>query len=532
MSDRTWQDIAAEAQRYRDDSIARVQPAVPKVPNELPLNVTHIPREVLEKEEIKVTESLPDHLLAQIAQRNWKAEDVTRAFLRRAGVAQALTNCIIELLPETAIAKAKYLDKYLSDHGTTIGPLHGLPISVKEHIGFKDLRLSTGFVSWWDRKGKEDALVLKILEDAGAVFFARTSEPQALMHLETSNNLYGETVNPFNRKLTCGGSSGGEGALLGIRGSCLGLGTDIGGSVRSPAANCGVYGFKPSTYRIPVKGLVSTKQGCEQIVSVQGPLSTSLNGLKLFLKTVIAAEPWREEPSLIPLRWRDDENYFPNGRIKVAVMWHDDVVRPHPPIRRALNGIAEKIKDLEGVEVNTWVPYKHGEAWEIISGLYFCDGGAEEIDAIQASGEPFRPLTRFIIQDNPFVKHLSIEETWKLTSRRDGYRAEYAKLWNETGVDVILCPVGPGAAPPLDHAKYWGYTAQWNLLDYSALVFPVTTVDPGIDKPDIGFLPLSEKDLENHKLFQDPHLYAGAPVSLQLVGRRYEEEKVSQRKLR
>lgn len=527
MSDLSWQNIAAEARQYRDASIAKVQPAVPKVPEQLPLNVTGIPKTLLAADEVKITESLPEEILARIAKRKLSSEEVARAFLRRASLAQSLTNCITELLPERAIARARQLDEHLSKHGTTVGPLHGLPISVKEHIGFKDLGLNTGFVSWWDRRGKEDALVLRILGKAGAVFFARTAEPQALMHLETSNNLYGVTVNPFNRNLTSGGSSGGEGALLGIRGSCLGLGTDIGGSIRSPAANCGVYGFKPSTHRIPLKGLVSTKRGCEQILSVQGPLSTSLGGIKLFLQTVIASEPWHEEPSLVPLRWRDDLSYFPDGKVKVAIMWHDDVVRPHPPVRRALHSSAKKIGGLFGVELVDWKPYKHAEAWEIISSLYFCDGGAEEIDAIEASGEPQRPLTRFIIEENPFVKYRSIEEIWKLTSRRDGYRAEYAKLWNDTDVDVILCPVGPGVAPPLDHARYWAYTSQWNLLDYPALVFPVSRVDPEIDKPDVDSQPLGEKDLENHKLYQDPLLYASAPVSLQLVGRRYEEEKVS-----
>ena len=93
----------------------------------------------------------------------------------------------------------------------------------------KGLGLNAGFVSWWDVVAKADAFVLEILWNAGAVFYARTTQPQSLMHLETSSNLYGVTVNPFNRRLTAGGSSGGEGALLGCRGSCLGIGSDIGG---------------------------------------------------------------------------------------------------------------------------------------------------------------------------------------------------------------------------------------------------------------------------------------------------------------
>lgn len=94
-------------------------------------------------------------------------------------------------------------------------------------------------------------------------------------------------------------------------------------------------------------------------------------------------------------------------------------------------------------------------------------------------------------------------------------------------VDVILCPVGPGAAPPLDCARYWGYTSQWNILDYPALVFPVTKVDTAVDKIDESYKPRNEKDEYNHQLWRSgPEKYTGAPVSLQLVGRRYEDEKV------
>lgn len=92
----------------------------------------------------------------------------------------------------------------------------------------KGLDLNTGFISWVGRLGTDDALILKLLWNAGAVFHARTTEPQTLMHLETSSNIYGVTVNPFNTNLTAGGSSGGEGALLGMKGSCLGIGTVSG----------------------------------------------------------------------------------------------------------------------------------------------------------------------------------------------------------------------------------------------------------------------------------------------------------------
>ena len=416
-------------------------------------------------------------------------------------------------MPERALTRAKILDDYYAEHKRPIGPLHGLPISVKEHIGMKDLGLNAGFIGWWDHKAEDDAHILKILWNAGCVFYVRTTQPQTLMHLETSSNLYGVTVNPFNRELTSGGSSGGEGALIGLRGSCLGIGTDIGGSIRSPAANNGLYGLRPTSFRLPTDGWSATMAGSEHIIPVIGPLSTSLGGIKISMRTIVAAKPWLVEPSLLPIPWIDNQsNRISRRPLKIAVLWNDGVVQPHPPVIRTLKEVTDKLKRIDGVELVDWKPHKHDEAWEIIASLYFCDGAKEESDAIDSSGEPWRPMSNFIIKENPHVKHHSIKDAWYWQGRREQYRRAYAKVWNDTAtgksgtgelegaVDAILCPVGPGAAPLLDTAKYWGYTSQWNLLDYPALVFPVSKVDSMVDLADKNYKPMNAKDEFNHQL--------------------------------
>ena len=303
----SWQDIAAIAQKHRDESISQLQPPIPDLPTGLPLNLTSLPANLLPKNVIEITESPVEKLLHQMATGKLTSTEVTQSFLQRAGLASKLVNCITELLPERSLQRAADLDKYYAQHGTPIGPLHGLPISVKEHIAMKGLDLNAGFVSWVGNVAPDDGLILKLLWNAGCVFHARTTEPQTLMHLETSSNIYGVTVNPYNTNLTSGGSSGGEGALLGIRGSCLGIGTDIGGSIRSPAANQGLFGFKPTSYRLPLDGFAATMLGQEQIVPVVGPLSTSLEGIKIFMKTLIDQKPWLYEPSLVPMPWKDSK---------------------------------------------------------------------------------------------------------------------------------------------------------------------------------------------------------------------------------
>lgn len=281
--------------------------------------------------------------------------------------------------------------------------------------------------------------------------------------------------------------------------------------VRSPAANNGLYGFRPSTYRLPTGGLFLEMAGNEQIVCVVGPLSTSIGGIKLFMKSLIDEQPWLHEPSLVPLPWRDTERHIPQ-KVKVGVLWDDGVVKPHPPITRVLQETVAKLSASAAIEVVEWKPYKHDYAWQLIASLYFCDGGDGEKSCVDASGEPWRPLSRFILHDNPFCQRRSVEDIWNLTKQRDEYRSEYTELWNQTAtsvdglgkpsgtVDVILCPVGPGAAPPLNCARYWGYTSQWNLLDYPALVFPGGHVDQILDGKEESYLPRNEQDAYNHGL--------------------------------
>lgn len=365
----TWRETCQNIRNYRDDSISKIEPKIPQVPSDLPDNVSSLPRQLLDKEEIRITGTKPEDLLAALASGRFTSTAVTEAFLRRAGLAQQLTNCVTEVLPERALARAKELDEYYAEHQKPIGPLHGLPISVKEHVAMKGLDINCGFVGWVGRESPEDALILQMLWEAGAVFYVRTTEPQTLMHLETSSNLYGETVCGFNRKLTSGGSSGGEGALVGMRGSCLGIGTDIGGSIRSPAANNGVWGLRPTSARIPNVGCQATMLGQEHIVPVIGPLSTSLDGIKLFMKTLVDAQPWLREPAMLPFPWKDDVDWTlkdKKRKLKIAVLWDDGIVKPHPPVLRALQEVTERLRQIEGLDIVEWRPYKHDYAWEII----------------------------------------------------------------------------------------------------------------------------------------------------------------------
>lgn len=188
----SWQEVAADRQRHRDATIAEVSPPVPDFqPQDIPANVTDIPAKVLTEAEIAITNTNAEDLVKKLATGEWSSTAVANAFLRRAALAQKLTNCITELLPKRALERAAELDKYLATHGKPMGPLHGVPISVKEHIGIKGEDLNAGYVAWVGRVAEDDALVVQYLCEAGAVIYARTTQPQSLMQIETNTNLYG-----------------------------------------------------------------------------------------------------------------------------------------------------------------------------------------------------------------------------------------------------------------------------------------------------------------------------------------------------
>jgi amidase len=186
----------------------------------------------------------------------------------------------------------------------------------------------------------------------GAILYCKTSVPQTLIIGETLNNIIGTTPNPHNTLLSCGGSSGGEGALQALRGSTLGVGTDIGGSVRIPAAFNGLFGIKPTAERISYRDAANTNPGQNTYRSSVGFISTSVNGLKLGLEAVLGTRPWLRDPAVVPIPWRGEvaEEFLAKGAgakkgLKFGVLWKDDTVAPHPPVTRGVRMVVDAIQE-------------------------------------------------------------------------------------------------------------------------------------------------------------------------------------------
>lgn len=204
------------------------------------------------------------------------------------------------------------------------------------------------------REKTYESEMVRELRALGAVLYCKTSVPQTLMTGETVNNIIGYTWNPKNRHLTSGGSSGGEGALISLRGSPLGFGTDIGGSIRIPAAFNGLYGIRPSAGRMPYEGIANSIDGQNTVMSVVGPLAHSAGGLRLAMKSILSQQPWLHDPLVLEIPWRDEQEKQimdliksagdGEGRLCFGLLRDDGVVTPQPPVQRALNIVAATLE--------------------------------------------------------------------------------------------------------------------------------------------------------------------------------------------
>lgn len=302
---------------------------------------------ILNDLELAITENFTAVSLARAVQSGAiKSKDVATAFSKRAAIATQLTNCCTELMFEDAAARGEWLDKYLAEHKKPVGPLHGVPVSIKDSFHYPGTQSTIGFTSFIDHPVDKDAAALvQILLELGAILYCKTNIPQTLMTGDSQNHIFGRTLNPHKLNLNAGGSSGGEGALVAFRGSILGVGTDIGGSIRIPALCNGTYGFKPTSHRVPYGGQTApVKIGSPGFPPVAGPLANSFEDLHFFMKHVIEAKPWDKDFMAHPIPWRAsaaDAQFAPVRRI--GFLLQDDEYPIHPPVKRALEESAKKL---------------------------------------------------------------------------------------------------------------------------------------------------------------------------------------------
>ncbi|KAH0601813.1 hypothetical protein MHUMG1_00692 [Metarhizium humberi] len=491
-----------------------------------PKSVTGIPHEcgLLSEAELDITENYDATALAEaISSKRLTSVAVITAFAKRAMIAHQLTCCLTEWFMDEAIARAQELDYHLATTGKTVGPLHGVPISIKSHIPISGHWRDMGYLDTLTKDTKDSQMV-GILRNAGAVFYCKTNQPQSLMHLE-STSFYGRTLNPHNIKLSAGGSTGGEAALIALRGSVLGVGTDIGGSVRGPSAFCGIYGFKPTSYSLPMKGFLEGGVPAElNVLCSTGPMCLTLRDMDLFMSTIVGAKPWIEDPRIIPIPWtgmRCNTRQPSAQKLRIGLMMHDGVIVPQPPVTRALKWAKSRLEEA-AFQIKPFTPYKVAQIMNNIRKAYW-PASTKSADAHRAlTGEPRHPLTEWCQRDAA-PEELPVTAILEQRLLRDEIRSIFSLDWEDQGVDVVLCPAFVGPASSHDTAWYWDYTAMWNYLDCPGVVVPtpIKALKRGEEEYDVKSA-LSEECEQVRKLWHQGD-FENAPINLQFVGRRYHD---------
>lgn len=523
---------------YDPEFVAKCEKLLPSadVLDSEPIEGLELLDQLLDKSELQiVNEYSIEELVQKQVSGELSAVQIAHAYIKAAIVANYVTNFAMQFLIPEALKQAQELDEYLKKEGKPKGALHGVPVSLKEQMFFGGKPTNASYVSYIDFVPEESAASIQILEKLGAVFHVRTSQPQTIMHLDTWNNIIGRTRNPRSTKLSPGGSSGGESACIGMHGSVIGHGSDIGGSIRAPAAFANLFGIRPTTKRFTLLNGLSGGKGQESVVATQGPLARSIDELDYYMNAYLnEGKPWEIDSMVVPLPWRQPS--LPDV-ITIGVLPDDGLVTPYPSISRGIKSVADALSKDPRFKVidlseNWFTEEEMKELYDTTLALYTCDGNKVQLSMLEPSGEPILPLTRHFLGFGGGKEH-TIYSNRMMNALRDATKTTMMKkFFNGLKLDFILSPTNVAPAEIPGESYYWGYTSFWNLLDYPNVVFP-TGLKHDVELDSKAPESLKTNDYEKKVWYNDDGSirynskeYENAPVALQLTGKRYHDEDV------
>ena len=266
------------------------------------------------------------------------SREVVEAHLMRVDKVNGDLNAIVRLLADKALAAADAADRAVAD-GVELGPLHGVPCTVKENIDVAGTPTTQGVIALSEAVAAVDAPAVARMRAAGAIPFARTNLPDLGLRIHTHSSLHGLTRNPWNPHVTAGGSSGGEAAALASGMSPIGLGNDIGGSLRNPAHCCGITSIKPSVGVVPMATVIPPEDLmlAQQQMLVEGPMARQVADVRAGLLAIAGMDV--RDPRSVPAQLTDAE---PGERLRVALL-------AQPPGGTTDTGIAATVRRMADV---------------------------------------------------------------------------------------------------------------------------------------------------------------------------------------
>ncbi|MEV4315542.1 amidase family protein [Actinocrispum sp. NPDC049592] len=373
-------------------------------------------------------------------------------------------------------------------HGNPLGPLHGVAMTVKDSLSTKGLRTTGGTPDFADNFPAEDAQVVAAVRRAGAIVFGKTNLPEYAADVQTNSPLFPVARNPWNPDYTPGGSSGGSAGAVAAGFSPVELGSDVAGSIRLPAAHCGIAGHKPSFGIVPMLGHIPyPRKYTAPDMSVIGPLARSVPDLALLLDIIAGPGPL-DQPG-----WQLS---LPGARpIRRVAAWFDDAYCPvDAEVQAALMAAAQALSQ-DGIQVDVGTPAQLG--------LDISLAASDEVfrrmlTAAASGGYPPERLAAIAAGTASAGAELGaqfIAQRQREWGAANEQRAQMRLRWQEffTVYDAILLPVAPNLVPQHDDRPfevrdivvneqsrpYWDQIVWAGLTGVSYL--PGTVVPVGLD---------------------------------------------------
>lgn len=477
--------------------------------------------------------------------------DIVEALLARRRAVESKVHAFVVDMGESARKEAARCDAERRDAeraGTldALPPLHGLPITVKENVEIAGTASTLGVEKRRDAVATSDAVTVALARAQGAIVIGKTNVPQTLLAMETTNFVFGTTNNPWALDRTPGGSSGGESAAIAVGASVLGIGTDIGGSVRIPAGFTGIAAIKPTLHRWSNRGSVGLLLGQEIVRSQIGPLARTAEDVAFLLRALDTPLHTPRDPECPPLPTGDPAAVSLKG-LRVGVYEDDGFFTPCTSSKRAVRQAAEAL-ERAGAIVVPFAPPRADEHYLMLAcavtsdGLATLDGwlGDDRVIAPVALNRRLahtpakvrQGLSRALglLGERRLAKTLGavgqrdVAAYWKLAYDRLAMQRGELDRWNELSLDCVVCPATATPAAPhgstADFTPAAAYTTRYNVLNLPAGVVSVTTVRPHeTERPE-------RSDRLDKRAVAIQRGSAGLPIGVQVVGRPWREDVV------
>jgi len=479
-----------------------------------------------------------------IAAGEFSSREVVEAHIERIEACDPQLNAVVVRCFDEALAAADMADRERRQ-GSICGPLHGLPITLKESFYLAGTDSTIGVSQFRRQPAEADGALVARLKAAGAIVLGKTNLPQLMFMHETDNPLFGCTNNPWDLRRSPGGSTGGEAAAVAAGESPLGLASDIGGSIRQPAHVCGICGLKPTSGRLTQSGCRPNMVGMQAIPFQSGPLARRVEDVALAMQVLVGPPAERNEWDAPPVPWREPGE-VEVARLSIGFLADDGLFTPSPAIRRAVHEAAKALADC-GSRVQEFVPPGMAEMLRLYFGLISADGAAELRRLLGKDKPDWRIGRLFRLARIPRLLRPAIAAAYELAGERhtgwvvrntgpldaaayrrmigslEDYVRKFIAAMDAAEIDVLLFP--PYGLPALRHGSSgWlleaaGYCFLPNILGMPAGVVPVTSVasHEESDRP-AGTTRAAREALANERGS------AGLPVGVQIMARHWRED--------